>query len=253
MDVVYVVGGGSKHNDAELRYSLRSIEKNGIGLGQVCIIGECPSWIDRSRLTWIPFEDNPEAAPAVNVFNKLNHAIVKGLLPDRFLLSSDDHFFIRKTDFDNYPIHYKAERLPVQKDVGTGVYGDRRYTQCMVNTARVMRWFNLPAKFYEGHTNKLYDLRTWTYLKNIGFWNFAKHFEDGISANTPMAAAFMRQHPDWPCVRRKDIKVRSFASMDDLMQQLGESNSFSIGDGAFGSGIEQVLQEWFPDSSRFEK
>lgn len=37
MDILYVIGRGSKWENNELRYSLRSLEKNGINVGNIFI------------------------------------------------------------------------------------------------------------------------------------------------------------------------------------------------------------------------
>ena len=252
MDVLYVIGTGSKFDNVELRYSLRSIEKNGIGLGNVIIVGYKPDWINLQNVEWIPKDEPADGTPAKNVFHKINLAFMqrKEIVPDRFLLSSDDHFFIKPTDFDHYPIHYKALHMPTLSDAGK--VGDANYTQVMVNTDRVMRWYGLDRKYYEGHTNKLYDRQTWNRLANMGVWNFMDTFKLGFSTGAIMSSAFMQEHPDYPCIRRKDIKVGSFKDRDDLLTQIGDSNSFSIRDSAIRSGIITYLNELFPDKSKYE-
>lgn len=252
MDVLYVIGGGSKFDNAELRYSLRSIEKNGIGLGNVIIVGMCPDWINKKSLNWIPCGEPINGTPAKNVYTKIRVAFSmrRELVPDRFLLSSDDHFFIRPTDFENYPIHYKALHMPTLSDAGK--VGDTRYTEVMVNTHKVMKWFGLDCKFYEGHTNKLYDRQTWNHLDDLGVWDMMNQFQVGFSTNSLMAAAFMQSHPDYPCILRKDIKIGSFKDRMDLITQIGESNSFSIRDAAIRSGVIEYLNEQFPHKSKYE-
>ena len=48
MDIVYVIGGGkSSHGDIEMRMSLRSICKHGIGIGKVIVAGTPPDWLSK--------------------------------------------------------------------------------------------------------------------------------------------------------------------------------------------------------------
>lgn len=47
-DIVIPLGSGSAHNNIELRYCLRSIAENAIGLGRVIIVSDCaPSWLSK--------------------------------------------------------------------------------------------------------------------------------------------------------------------------------------------------------------
>ena len=255
MDVLYVVGDGSNWNNNELRYSLRSIAKHGIGLGRVFIIGSIPYFVNQDKVTCISFADDPAGTPANNVFRKIRFAIenVKEL-SNPFLLSSDDHFFVRPTDFGNYPIFHKGASMPIKKeDINSGRFGDARYTTTMVETAKLMKKYKLDTHYFEGHTNKLYDKDAWQYLCDIGFFKEAEKVTGGISTNAPMAAAYLKLHPDVKPEYRKDIKIGSFKDQEELLRQIGTSNSFSIRDAAITSGIGGYLNTLFPDKCDFEK
>ena len=45
MDMLYILGNGSKHDNQELRWSLRSLEKYGRNVGSIAIVGEPPEWL----------------------------------------------------------------------------------------------------------------------------------------------------------------------------------------------------------------
>ena len=47
IDVVYVLGKGTKWNDNEIRFSLRSLAKNVTGIRNVYIVGERPDFLKR--------------------------------------------------------------------------------------------------------------------------------------------------------------------------------------------------------------
>lgn len=254
MDVVYLIGPFSSWNDNELRYSLRSLAKFAQNLGHIYLVGYCPKWVNKKLVTYIPFEDKAGVHKAQNTFAKATYVLDHPeLVPsDRFLISSDDHFLIRPTDFDNYPIHYKGAHMPTRKDLGDRSIGGRNYVQAMVNTSDIMRWLHLSDLHFEGHANKIYDRNTWHYLNRIGFSCLAARFDGYLSLNAPMSSAFMKQHPDYPCVFRKDNKIEHFSSRDDLLKQIGDTWSFSIGDSAIQDGIGDYLQELFPKKCIFE-
>lgn len=252
MDIVYIVGNGSRWNNNELRYSLRSIEKNGIGLGRVFLVGTAPSFIS-DEVTVIPFEDDPGAAPAENVFHKMLFAMESGLLPEQFLVSSDDHFAITPADFAHWPLHYKGTHLPSSKDMGNRALGGKQYVSAIANTNDLLARFGYHTYYFEGHANKLYTMEAYRWLCRQGIICDAAEYAGGVSLNTPMAMAIHHLHPDYPCVKRKDLKVRQFSSRSDLETILQGTNMFSIGDEAISCGIGSFLQEMFPNPSKFEK
>ncbi|HOB90281.1 MAG TPA: hypothetical protein PKG74_03065 [Candidatus Colwellbacteria bacterium] len=94
MDIVYILGRGSKWQNNELRFSLRSIVKN-FRHGKVWIIGEFPKWLR-----------NCEHVAALDPYdNKLSNAIFKirtacrtPEISERFVLMNDDFYFLRKID-----------------------------------------------------------------------------------------------------------------------------------------------------------
>lgn len=249
MDVVYVLGTGSKWDNNELRYSLRSIERFGIGLGEVWIVGDMlPSFIDAGKVRYLHFPDSPNRTPYQNVFSKIAY-FFGATTVSRFLLSSDDHFFIKPTDFENYPLLYKGDRMPKQGD-GKNI-GDALYTRVIYRTGRFMAQHGMPDKFFEGHTNKLYSRAAWEYLQALGIEENAMQ-EEGISLNSIMGAAQAENFRPEYIVHRKDIKLKHLNTEEDW-ELLKDANSFSIYNSAIHSGVAGLLQVMFPDPSRFEK
>ena len=105
MEIVYILGNGSKFNNEEIRYSLRSLEKF-VNFNRVFIVGECPKFL--RNVIHIPFGDSKN--PRVNHLEKINEIIEKvSDLSENFLLMYDDIFFIDKVDIENYPNYYKGE------------------------------------------------------------------------------------------------------------------------------------------------
>ena len=254
MDIVYVIGTGSKWQNNELRYSLRSICRFGRHLGDVYIVGDLlPDFIDPSAVHFLREKDSPSFPPAQNVARKIAAAFAHFNL-ERFLLSSDDHFFIKPVDFDMWPVHYKGDQLPDESQLGNERLGDRRYRQVMVDTRRFMERIGLDTRYYEGHTNKLYTSEAWLYIgsrmKDYGDVMHSSRY--GISMNSPMAAAIMKLHPDYPCIRRKDVKLRHLNTPDDW-EQLKGAESFSIYDSAVQAGVAGFLEVLFPERCCFER
>ena len=98
MDILYVLGSGSKWNNNELRYSLRSLEKFGKNVSNVYIIGQDPGFLS-DKVTLVKIGDC-FGVKAKNILNKICEAVEYTNIGEEFLLSSDDHFYIKETDFD---------------------------------------------------------------------------------------------------------------------------------------------------------
>lgn len=90
MDVVYILGTGSKWNDNELRYSLRSLQY--IEHNRVFIVGECPDWA--VNVCHVPASDIYGDQKQRNAIYKLQTAISTNLSDD-FILMNDDFFVLR--------------------------------------------------------------------------------------------------------------------------------------------------------------
>lgn len=111
MDILYIVGEGSKCNDFELRCSLRSIAQHGKNTGKVFIVGHCPDWLSEG-VTKLPCEDYNKGdidnlKKAQNIAKKLQYAVANSDIGSEFLVSMDDHFYVANVDFDTYPLYTK--------------------------------------------------------------------------------------------------------------------------------------------------
>ena len=253
MDIAYIIGPGSKWDDNELRYSLRSIDRYGLGIDNIWIIGYCPDFIDQTKVNYIPMQDRPGRAPAQNVFFKIRYLMESPITPDKIIISSDDHFFIRQVDFDHWPIFFKGFEMPTHASVGSGKFGDRRYTQCMADTRDIMDQLGLGTVYFEGHTNKLYDKRAWSWLKKRHAFDLILTCSAGLSTNSLMGATMTKVFGYTP-IHRTDVKLRDKDLQQHAIRQLlKDTDEFSIYDSAIDAGIDTYLKDLFPDPSRWEK
>ena len=85
MDILYYIGGGSMHNNNELRYSLRSLQKHCRDLGKVWVVGNKPDFLQNVEYVWLEDKDGWWK----NAFSKTMKAIESGI-SDKFLLMNDD-------------------------------------------------------------------------------------------------------------------------------------------------------------------
>lgn len=104
MDVVYILGDGSKADNEEIRYSLRSLERNMLDIGNVYIVGILPDFLQDVR--HIPCEDRHEKRWK-NAMEKTRLAASTDGITDEFLLMNDDFFMLSPFQGDNFPFYAK--------------------------------------------------------------------------------------------------------------------------------------------------
>ncbi len=242
MDILYTLGDGSDWNNNEIKYSLRSLEKFGTGVGRIFIAGpELPEFINPKAVTWI-YATDPYGKKHKNILHKIEKAIYQSEIGDHFLLSSDDHFFIRETDFENYP-YYKKGNLPSRTTEGK----DNEYWKSLVATRQILERFALPVFSSNPHCNTHYDRQA--YIENQLMMN--EGFRVGAEVNCLMGNILAERGEQF--IDYRDIKISHIESREDILRQLGQSHCFSISDSALEEGMKEYLEELYPHKSRYEK
>lgn len=142
--IVYPLGNGSRLNDAELKYSLRSVEKNLCGYGNVFIVGRKPTWIQ--NITHIEAKDHFEV-PDRNIMTKIMKACDNPDVSDTFLFMNDDHFLMHTFHVEKFPFYYSESIESYLERRGMDGYGQR-----VRNTYDYLKKNDLPTKYFDSHT-----------------------------------------------------------------------------------------------------
>ena len=103
IDVLYTLGPDSGHDNQELRWSLRGLEKFGRNVGRVIVVGYPPDWLS-DEVVRFPVEKPEGLEKDAIIWHNVMSAIDAGVVSGRFLLSSDDHFITATFDFDKTPL-----------------------------------------------------------------------------------------------------------------------------------------------------
>lgn len=144
IDVVYKLGVGSKYNDLELKYSLRSLS-NFKDLGKVYIIGHKPNWI--KNVIHFPLQDVFTANKDANLINKLILATQDKDLSRTFLNFSDDQLLMKECSLKDFQIpYYDNTLINFQPDQKLG-----RWKTRLKNTIRALQERGFSANCYEAH------------------------------------------------------------------------------------------------------
>lgn len=144
MDVVYKLGHGSKSDDKELRYSLRSLS-NFEDLDKVFVVGFKPRWLQ--NVIHIPAVDAHPANKDCNLINKLILACYHPEISEDFVNMSDDQIFLKEVSKEELMQPYYDNSL-----LNCGENGRlSRWKKRLHNTIDALKNNNLPCNCYETH------------------------------------------------------------------------------------------------------
>lgn len=150
IDIVYLLRrGGSRSNDNELRYSLRSVEKHLKNFRNVYLIGYKPEFIQ--NVTHIQAEDKM-VVPDQNILNKLLIACDTPEISESFLFFNDDHYLLQDFDAPNFPYYYSATLKDYLRRRVNDPYGRRTG-----NSMKYLIQNKLPIKHFDVHYPIIYE------------------------------------------------------------------------------------------------
>jgi hypothetical protein len=151
VDIVIPLGKGSKHNNIELRYCLRGIERHLKNYGNIYLVGEKPDFLQ--NVVHIPAFD-PYPVPDYNIAAKVYYALqlVQYGVSIDFLFFNDDHYLQANFDAAAFPYFYEGSCEDYVKTKGDSGYG-RRVKQ----TLQYLKSAELPTKYFDVHTPILYN------------------------------------------------------------------------------------------------
>ena len=237
IDVLYIVGNGSLYGDEELRYSLRSLDKFGRNVGRLFITGKCPSFVDQTKVTFLPELDI--GCPAINHWWKVDQTFRKTDIGDRALLMYDDIFFCKPVDCAKYPWRWRG-LLPIERPEG-------EYRRSLYNAGAWLQKNNYPLINYGLHQPCIYE--------KDKFLSMEKDFEElklsdvGMSPRSVYANRFVEGKTKTE--HMEDLKIRS--SVDNVDNLLKHRDCFSIADDCLDGPVQLWLDKNLPERSQWEK
>lgn len=246
MDILYIVGKGcSKCNNNELRYSLRSIEKYGKNIDRVFVCGYCPEWLS-DEVVKLPYEINSDTKVIQknwDIANKVIYAANNSDISDEFLVSMDDHFYTKQTNFNNYPYY-------VNKSVNKGFLPNAKrghqYLDFLCDVMEVQKKHNIPTLYFSLHRNLHVSKKSLNERKEI--------IEKLRKENAPFEIFDFLNNYRFG----KGEIVPTF--VDDIKFYNGGEwwkttidECFSTGDFEENSGLDTLLKGLYSNKSKYEK
>lgn len=163
MMFLYPLGSGSRWNNNEIRYSLRSLEKYIQVPFDVTIVGLKPSWL--TNVQHIPFVEMPGDNALVNQAKKL--WVAMHYVPNQFIWMNDDFYVLAPLAeipmFHGGPMLERVDRIKENKHWKLSMY-DSAYVHtvetltgelCAPNPIHYDQ--HLPMPMEKGHIHTLLD------------------------------------------------------------------------------------------------
>lgn len=223
-DILYKLGHGSRYNDDELRYSLRSLS-NFTDLGKVYIVGYLPSWV--KNVIHIPADDPYLNNKDANIINKIILGCINKDISDYFLQMSDDQVITKECDFSFFKIPIIDNNILEGK-----IYGWKRR---VLKTVQYLKEKKLPNNVYEAHCPYLINKHKYPeILLNTNYGDVG-----GLCGNTIYFNSIKSDYKD----NSEVCSVRNLNDID-LSKTILNYNSDNIN--------PEFLKELFPLKSEFE-
>jgi hypothetical protein len=232
-DVVIPHGDGSFWQCNELRYSLRSIEKNFTNLGNVWIVGHKPKWL--KNVNFIKMKDGQNRG--ANIINKIMRCCEEERLTAEFVRMSDDQYFLKKVNkIDSY---YTYDMEGVRFDLR----GKRKEWFMRLNNARrYLRKRGHTAYNYETHFPML--VNKFRFIEIMGGVDYESALYPTNSIYFNIANLTHKKTPDW---------MAKFYKEDVPMSEIAGKTFLGHDDLGLSYALQDKLKELFPDKSGFEK
>jgi len=230
MDIVIPLGTGSRWQNNELRFALRSIEKYLTGYDKIFIIGECPSYLQ--NVIHIPCPDFP-GRKEYSIFNKIMKAVADERCSDYFVFWNDDIFLIDNLQTADFKFWYEG----TLQDKYEQSHG--HYKAAIKNVIDISK----PDDYYTDiHTPIIYNKDY--FYKYVACNNWDKEYVIKSSYTSVMSASFEPM---------PDLKINKAMTYYEIKARIKDRLFFSIGTYGVCPPMTKVLTELFPDKSKYEK
>lgn len=245
VDILFVIGEASAQKSDEFRYALRSLCKFGRNINKIYCVGYKPAWLS-DECVFLDCPDSIEGYKHNNILNCIKQACLYLPLTDYFLYSSDDHFYVKPTDFSTYPIYLKES---LQETMRTHA-PTSRYQQSIQNTFEFLRAHDLPTQNYSWHGNTWYCRSK--FLSMLPLVDEALQTFEGVEPACLMLNA-LAADPDFvlDVVERKDMKYYMYGRRK-FLEDMNGRECFSMDDSLYIRQGKWWLRDMFPDKCIYE-
>ena len=237
MDVLYILGSGSKFKNNEIRYSLRTLEKFIPNATRVIVVGEDPGFLSKE----VDFYPMPEAVgnKEYRIAKKIEWSCKKDVVTEPFLFMNDDFFLTQTINPETYPFYHKGQ---LNQDPPNNLY-----RKSLHNTDAFLRSQKKTTLHFDVHMPIIYDPEKFMQLASA--WIFSKTLSSGLVVKSVYANTFLNPNQS---VQINDVKLSKLKTPQDF-KRLENRDVFSCSDAGWLQGVGMHLAKQFPNKSKYEK
>jgi len=242
-DIVYPLGSGSAWNDSELRYSLRAIEKNLTGYGNIVIVGRLPKFIDPKTVIHIPADDPLPSNADGNIALKVLKACADKRVSDDFLFINDDHIINKPMNVLDIGFYHKGDFAEMQPS----------FWHHGLHRQRLKRTFEILQE--KGHTTFHFDIHTPIRINKQLFKEIIPTFAFESDIGYAMKSIYANKAvPDNKKEHLGGLKTKLFKhkTLAVLTEVFKRSHYVSYNDLGLNGALKYLLAAYFPEMSKYE-
>lgn len=218
------------HNGIELKFMLRSIEKNLTGYKDIYIVGDrLPDWLTNVK----QITQGEEAQKSSrNIINKIL-AASRSISDDKFIRWDDDIYLNQPLDVKDIKYWYEGTLSDQIKEHRNNV----RYRRYIENTA-----FKITdsALYYDIHVPMIYE------TKHLGF------VKDYSWETNYLSKSLYCHHAGVEGVEVKDVKLKAAAEEKEVREAIEGKMFFCTGPQTMCPLVNDILTELYPNKSKYE-
>ena len=228
---------GSKSGNLELRFALRSIERNLRGFRKIWIVSSAPP----SGFGEIGFIRCPDDRPRkqMNIHRAIAAALRHREIADEVIFWADDNVLLAPLDVRELPVAVRSDGL-----LGFPGGDDARvWHRSLRQTGEALRAKGLPALNYEAHTPVRFNREKYLALEN------EFDFESGVGFC--YISLYLNYYGADKTVPMRQVKATAEGKTFDPASLAGKLFA-GYNDTGLAAGMAAELRRRFPEPSRFE-
>lgn len=235
--MVYILGNGSRWQDNEIRFSLRSLQKY-VPHNRVFVVGERPAWLQ--NIEHIPaidgFEKHTAARKLKNAIHKIRTACLHPDVGEKFVLMNDDFFFLR-----NVSCIETVHLGPINEAIREHSTKDGYYYAAMIETRDLLNasGFEVPMN-YEAHYPMVIEKRKFLKMSESITWHDTGYLFRSIYGNV-FGIGGKKRPADTKLYFASDLKLLASGDFISTSDRVALSPQF-----------QKFIKERFPEPSRYE-
>jgi hypothetical protein len=225
--VVLPLGMGSHSGNLELKFALRSIEKHLKGVKNIFIVGEKPRFLNTEEVIYIPQKDT--ARKQLSIKRKIEAAIHHPRCTETFAFWNDDFVLLRDTDLAHLPVYYSGDLASVSEKGARHLLPD-------------LKKRGLPTRHADIHCPILYNKEMFTAAMQAFDWQDRDFVIKSLYSNYHRLEG----------IEMKDLKINTSLSYERIKAEIKDRWIFSYGDYGLNPPMKRLLEELFPEPSKYE-